>query len=94
MLYYHIVAEKLSAPEHMDRWTRNERLYRYLRDMGLFVEPVYSDGEYPGIEYLQVATSMPESPSALDPQQNLGRRKRRLVGLPRIVAPVKRLKIP
>jgi hypothetical protein len=76
----------------MDRWTRNERLYRYLRDLGLFVVPVYSDGEYPGIEYLQVATSMPESPLALDPQKNVsGRLKRRLVALPSIVKPVKRL---
>jgi hypothetical protein len=83
---------ELPAPDHMDRWTRNERLYRYLRDLGLFVVPVYSDGEYPGIEYLQVATSMPESPLALDPQKNVsGRLKRRLVALPSIVKPVKRL---
>jgi hypothetical protein len=76
----------------MDRWTRNERLYRHLRDIGLFVVPVYSDGEYPGIEYLQVATSMPESPLALDTQKNVSRRlKRRLVALPSIVKPVKRL---
>lgn len=81
---------ELPAPEHMDRWTRNERLYRYLRDMGLFVVPVYSDGERPGIEYLQVATSMPESPLALKPEKNINRRKR-LVALASIVKPIKRL---
>src|SRR5277367_2878059 len=50
------------SPEHMDRWTRNKRLYGYLRDLGLFVIPIYSDGECPGIEYMHVATAMPEAP--------------------------------
>ena len=27
-------------PEHMDVWTRNERLYETLRGMGLFVSPI------------------------------------------------------
>lgn len=90
------MSEKLPPPEHMDRWTRNERLYRYLRDLGLFVEPVYSDGECPRIEYLRVATAMPES--SLFPARDLekiskGGKRNRLVGLRRIVSPVKRLKI-
>ncbi len=88
---------KLPPPEHMDRWTRNERLYRHLRDTGLFVVPVYSDGEYPRIEYLQVASSMPESPLFLTRDlEKIGKggRRKRLVGLPRIISPVKRLKIP
>ncbi len=87
---------KLPPPEHMDRWTRNERLYRHLRDTGLFVVPVYSDGEYPGIEYLQVATSMPESPLFFtDNLEKISKQAgRRLVALPSIVQPIKRLKVP
>lgn len=27
-------------PEHMDVWTRNERLYETLKGMGLFVSPI------------------------------------------------------
>lgn len=87
---------ELPPPEHMDRWSRNERLFRYLRDLGLFVVPIYSDGEHPGIEYMQVATSMPESPLFLAPEtksliERPTKRRRRLVALAPIVQPVKRL---
>ncbi len=27
-------------PEHMDRWSRNQRLYETLKGMGLFVIPI------------------------------------------------------
>jgi hypothetical protein len=82
---------ELPPPEHMDRWTRNERLYRWLRDMGLFVVPIYSDGEEPGIEYLQVASSMPEFPLTLDAADKKVKNRGRLVALPSVVQPVKRL---
>jgi hypothetical protein len=86
---------KIPAPEHMDRWTRNGRLYRHLREMGLFVVPVYSDGDEPGIEYMHVATSMPDAP-LLPPGTELKKIKNRrsLVALSSVVAPVKGLKIP
>jgi hypothetical protein len=82
-----------STPEDMDRWARNERLYRNLRDQGLFVEPIYSER---GIEYLQVATSMPDpalSPSGSADNHIKHGGKRRLVALRNVVAPVERLKI-
>lgn len=81
----------LPPPEHMDRWTRNERLYRHLRDMGLFVVPIYSDGECPGIEYLQVAVSMPGVPlstSAREPKKIVKEVRRRLIRLSPVVKPV------
>lgn len=72
----------------MDRWTRNERRYRYLRDMGLFVVPIYSDGEYPGIEYMQVASSMREiSLLPTTPKKPAKKLGRRLVALSSVVQP-------
>jgi len=47
------------APDDMDRWTRAERLYRRLRDEGLWVEKVYSTEERGGVEYLRVSVSPP-----------------------------------
>jgi hypothetical protein len=85
---------KLSPPDHMDRWTRNERLYRHLRDQGLFVVPVYSEGQYPGIEYLQVATSIPESGLLPIPAQQRTKKANRLIAFPHVVQPMKGLKIP
>ncbi len=82
------------SPEHMDRWTRNERLYHHLRDLGLFVVPIYSDGECPGIEYMQVATAMPEAPSLPIQRPKKVKNRRRLVALSPVNAPVKGLKIP
>ncbi len=58
--------------------------------MGLFVVPIYSDGEEPGTEYLQVATSMPELP-LLGTEDSKHSSKRRLVALSPVVKPVKRL---
>jgi hypothetical protein len=47
------------APEHMDQWIRNERLYAKLRDEGLYVVPVFSDEERGGVEYLMVSVAPP-----------------------------------
>jgi hypothetical protein len=84
---------KIPAPEHMDRWARNERLYRHLRDLGFFVVPVYSDGECSGIEYLHVATSMPEVPLLPSDRPKQINKRGRLVALTPIVSPMKRLKV-
>jgi hypothetical protein len=86
---------KIPAPEHMDRWTRNERLYRHLRDMGLFVVPVYSDGEQPGIEYMHVATSMPDvALLSTNSERRQIKKRGRVIALSSIVAPEKGLKVP
>ena len=44
-------------PLHMDKWSRNQRLYQQLLNMGLFCNPIFnSDGE---IEALYVASDLP-----------------------------------
>jgi len=45
---------KMNQPEHMDKWVRNKRLYNILKEMGLFVEPVYSKTNR--IDYFKVST--------------------------------------
>lgn len=47
------------APEDMDRWTRNERLYRHLLGMGLVVNPVFANEERTQIDHLIVSTDLP-----------------------------------
>jgi len=44
--------------DHMDRLSRNERLYEHLLSQGYFVNPIYSEGDYGGIEFLQVSTDI------------------------------------
>ncbi len=44
--------------DHMDKWSRNERLYGKLKAEGLNVEPIYGPGEHGGIEYLRVSVSL------------------------------------
>lgn len=45
--------------QHMDIGSRNERLYRTLLEMGLFVIPVSKDGDPNQIDYLQVSAGVP-----------------------------------
>lgn len=47
-------------PEHMNRETRTERLYEFLKNMGLFVSPIFVDGE---IDSLHVAVDLPRYPA-------------------------------
>lgn len=47
--------------DHMDRWTRAERLYAHLLSLGLWVEPVYAKEEQGGIEYLRVGVLPPRT---------------------------------
>jgi hypothetical protein len=46
-------------PEQMDKAARNKRLYEFLKQMGLFVEPVYSDTALREISYLKVSVAVP-----------------------------------
>lgn len=45
-------------PEHMDKWSRNARLYESLKDSGLFVQPVYHHNDKMAIDYLMVSTGL------------------------------------
>lgn len=47
-------------PQHMDRWSRNARLYRRLLDDGLVVYPVFMSELDKRIDYLCVATALPD----------------------------------
>jgi hypothetical protein len=50
-------APELPPPLHMDKWSRNERLYQQLLNMGLFCNPIFNtEGK---IEALYVATELP-----------------------------------
>ncbi len=49
----------LPPPEHMDVWTRNERLYQTLLGMGLYVRPLYVEGDPERIDWLQVSAGLP-----------------------------------
>ena len=44
--------------DHMDRLARNERLYESLLAQGYCVNPIYGEGEFGGIEFLQVSTDI------------------------------------
>ena len=46
-------------PEHMDRWTRNERLYRHLLGMGLVAIPIFVGEDRTRIDHLLVTTELP-----------------------------------
>lgn len=46
-------------PEHMDRWSRNERLYRHLLGMGLVVSPIFADDDRTMIDHLWVSADLP-----------------------------------
>jgi hypothetical protein len=45
-------------PQHMDRWSRNERLYHHLLGMGLVVSPIRSSGDPRRIDYLYVSVAL------------------------------------
>jgi hypothetical protein len=55
--------------EHMDRWSRNQRLYETLKGMGLFVSPVPEEDDPTKIRYLIVSAGLPtaEPQSAAQP---------------------------
>jgi hypothetical protein len=52
-------------PEHMDRWTRNERLYRHLLSLGLVVVPMFADDDRARIDHLWVSIDLPEQVTVL-----------------------------
>lgn len=54
-----IKAELEAAPPHMDKAARNKRLYEFLKQLGLFVDPVYGDTAMRRIDYLKVSAGTP-----------------------------------
>ena len=51
---------ELPPPEHMDRYSCNKRLYDTLFNMGLFVDPIYEDGDPNRILKMEVAARPPQ----------------------------------
>ena len=49
----------IMAPDHMDRWSRMERLYRHLLGLGLVVSPAFADAERGRISHLYVSVDLP-----------------------------------
>lgn len=52
-------------PDHMDRWSRNLRLYETLKGMGLYVSPIPEPDDPTKIREMIVAADLP----AADPVQ-------------------------
>jgi hypothetical protein len=46
-------------PEHMDRWSRNDRLYETLKGMGLCVSPIPEPSDPTKIKEMVVSTALP-----------------------------------
>lgn len=47
------------VPEHMDRWSRNRRLYETLKGMGLYVSPIPEADDPTRIKEMIVAADLP-----------------------------------
>ncbi len=50
--------EEKHPPLHMDKWSRNERLYKKLTEMGLVCSPIFADEKQDRIEALYVSTEV------------------------------------
>jgi hypothetical protein len=48
-----------TQPEHLDYWSRNDRLYKTLLSFGLYVEPISIDEARKSIDHLRVSVGMP-----------------------------------
>ena len=46
-------------PQHMDKWSRNARLYENLLKMGLVCSPIFADGNQDRIDAIYVSTELP-----------------------------------
>lgn len=56
-------------PEHLDFFSRNDRLYKFLLSVGLFVEPVFTDDSCTDIDYLKVTAGLPTDRPSEDRQR-------------------------
>jgi hypothetical protein len=53
-------------PEHMDRWSRNQRLYETLKGMGLYVIPIPDSDDPSKIRELRVSAELPLAESVAE----------------------------
>lgn len=53
------ISRQFNIPEHLDYWTRNERLYRTLLAFGFYVEPIFVDDSRKAIDHLRVSVGLP-----------------------------------
>lgn len=51
-------------PEHMDRWSRNQRLYETLKGMGVYVTPIPEPGDPTKIRQMIVSADLPSDVDA------------------------------
>lgn len=51
-------------PDHMDRWSRNLRLYETLKGMGLYVSPIPEPSDPTKIKEMIVSVNLPIQQSA------------------------------
>ena len=51
-------------PDHMDRWSRNQRLYETLKGMGLFATPIPEPDDPTKIREIIVSADLPPDVSA------------------------------
>lgn len=54
--------DKNNPPLHMDKHTRNQRLYKNLTEMGLVCSPIFADDDQSLIEAIYVSTEIPSIP--------------------------------
>lgn len=52
------------VPDHMDRWSRNQRLYETLKGMGLYVSPIPEANDPTRIKEMIVAADLPVQETA------------------------------
>lgn len=59
------MSEENDKAQHLDYWSRNQRLYETLLGFGLWVEPVFADSPIEGdIDYLRVSVGQPKATEA------------------------------
>jgi hypothetical protein len=57
-------------PEHMDRWSRNQRLYETLKGMGLYVSPIPEQDDPTKIREMIVSADLPFEYPAQQPAKS------------------------
>lgn len=58
-------------PEHMDRWTRNARLYETLKGMGVFVTPIPDAQDNTKIDRMIVSADLPQCLTENGPERDV-----------------------
>ncbi len=72
--------ERPVLPEHMDRWSRNARLYEKLKGMGVCVTPIPEDHDPTKIREMIVSVDLPSDVVAPVQRSEVGQIVRPLGG--------------